>query len=119
MTEIPLPYGNLPQTDFAAQYRRLFEAVECSTQAELAAVLEIRQSFISDAKKRKAVPAEWLITLLEKKNINPEWIRTGFGHKLLQVPGEAADGVGRRPAAECTTDELVTEIVRRALKGMA
>lgn len=117
MTEIPLPYGNLPQTDFAAQYRRVFEAAECSTQTELATVLGIRQSFISDAKKRKAVPADWLITLLEKKSVNPEWIRTGLGHRLLQTPALVA--ADRRPVEECTTDELVTEIVRRALRGMA
>lgn len=61
-------------------------------------------------------PADWLITLLEKKSVNPEWIRTGLGHRLLQAPTLAA--VDRRPVEECTTDELLTEIVRRALKGM-
>ncbi len=45
---------------FEAQYGRVFEAAGCRTQAELAAFLGIRQSSISDAKRRKSIPAEWL-----------------------------------------------------------
>lgn len=125
MTEISLPYGELPQTDFESQYRRVLQAAQCRTQAELAAVLDIRQAFISDARKRRAVPSDRLITLLEKKDINPEWIRAGTGNKVLQASDKTDNdapvfftALKRRPLQECTIDELLTEIVRCALKNM-
>lgn len=46
--------------------QRFFEAVECRTQAELAEFLGIKQSSISDAKK-KTIPPDWLLTALRKK----------------------------------------------------
>lgn len=77
MSETPAPYGFPPQRDFASQYRRVFEAAACKTRAELAVALGIRLSAVSDAERRKAVPSDWLITLFEKKRINPEWVRMG------------------------------------------
>lgn len=70
---------------------RLFKEVECRTQTELADMLGIKQSSISDAQKRNAMPAEWLVKLLRLKGTNPEWILTGFGRqKLGPVKGEPA-----------------------------
>lgn len=122
MTETPQPYGNVAQTDFDSQFARVFQAAECRTQVELADVLGIKQSSISDAKRRKTVPAEWLIKLFEKMRINPEWLRTGLGNRFIEVPcmeGEKMPTCVReieyRPAQSCTTDELVVELVRRAL----
>lgn len=124
MTETPAPYGSLPQSDFESQYKRVFEAAGCGTQVELAAVLEVRQSSISDAKRRQSVPSDWLMKLFEKRRINPDWIRTGLGGRVVQTTGEAGRElpaftvIERRPAEDCTTDELLAEIMRRALKGI-
>ncbi len=49
---------------------RVYEAAECRTQLELSQVLEIRQSSISDAKRRKSLLSDWLIKLLRLKQIN-------------------------------------------------
>ncbi len=125
MTETPLAYGCVPQSDFESLYHRIFEAAECRTQLELATFLGIRQSSISDAKRRKTIPSDWLIKLLEKKRISPEWVRTGIGGKEFQASGSAektaplfVTAIERRPSAECTTDELLAELVRRALKSI-
>ena len=123
MSELPAPGGRPPQRDFTSQYRRVFEAAACKTRAELAAALDIRRSAISDAERRKAVPPDWLITLFEKKRINPEWIRTGQGGRTVRstdAPGvsPASAAVTSRPAAECTTEDLLAEIMRRALKSV-
>ncbi len=107
---------------FEAQYKRVFEATECRTQRELAAILEIRQSSISDAKRRKSIPAEWLITLLAKKCINPQWILRGnIGAKYL-IPADAEQAKSRevhitkiKPPQKCSTQELFNELVRRAM----
>lgn len=126
MTEAPFSYGNEPHADFDSQFARVFEAAECRTQMELAKLLDIKQSSVSDAKRRKAVPAEWLVKLFERKRINPDWIRSGTGHKFIQTSFSGENKapaimhvVKYRPSRDCTTDELLAELVRRALKKVS
>lgn len=90
-------------------------------------ILDIKQSSISDAKKRgKGLPSDWLMKLYEKRRINPDWIRTGIGPQILQI-AENGDGgnvpavihvIEHRPAHDCSTDELLTELMRRTLKNI-
>ena len=101
---------------------RFFEAAECRTQSEVAQFLGIRQSSISDAKKRNALPSDWLLTLLQKKGIKPDWVLYGVGSKFLKPAdeGEATEVVyviERRPLEECSAQELVNELVKRALES--
>lgn len=56
-------------------YKRILFASNCQTQMELAAVLEISQSSISDAKRRQSIPSDWLIKLYDKFGVNPDWLR--------------------------------------------
>ena len=42
-----------------AIFQRLFDVAGCRSQLELAAFLGIRQSAISDAKRRGIIPADW------------------------------------------------------------
>ena len=122
MTENFPPYRGLPDTSFEAQYKRVFEAAECRTQVESAALLEVKQSSVSDAKRRKSVPSEWLVKLFEKKQINPDWIRCGTSAKYL-APVDSEQNrlhVVRvtevKPPQECSAQELFNELVRRALQ---
>lgn len=69
------------------------------------------------------MPSDWLITLFEKKRINPEWVRTGLGGRMAWTTDEtgvspASAAVTSRPATECTTEDLMAEIMRRALKSV-
>lgn len=122
MSETPPP-TQAPRTDFESQYERIFAVTECRTQVELAEILDIRQSSISDAKRRKALPSDWLMKLYEKRRVNPEWIRTGIGPQIIII-SENEDGkvpavihvIEYRPAHDCSTDELLTELIRRTLK---
>lgn len=130
MTEDHLPCGHEPDSSFESQYKRVFEAARCATRAQLADVLDVRLSSLSDAQRRGMVPPQWLVTLLEKKRINPEWIRTGTGAKYLR----AADNghcmphehcmphvvrlVEIRPPSECSAQDLINELVRRAMKSV-
>ncbi|MCC8195067.1 MAG: helix-turn-helix domain containing protein [Deltaproteobacteria bacterium] len=102
---------------------RVFEAADCRTQEELAGLLGIRQSAVSDAKRRKSVPAEWLVCLFRLRNVNPEWVLTGCGPKYLnKETGQtsAAYHLERkpRPSAEMlslfSSKALADELVRRA-----
>lgn len=110
---------------FQSQFARIFEAAECRTQSALAELFDIKQSSVSDAKRRKSIPSDWLVKLYEKKRVNPDWSRTGLGNKILQIiedgkveAPEVINIIERRSAQECTTDELMTEIVRRSLKNI-
>ena len=127
MTEAPAAYGNIlptSQPDTNTPLERVFAAAGCRTQAELAAFLGIRQSSISYAKKRDSIPAEWLLKLLRMKQINPEWILSGVEAKYLGVVNAAPSMphvvkvVEVKPPAACSSQELFTELVRRAMQPL-
>ncbi len=52
---------------------------------DLAAVLDICQSSISDAKRRDSIPADWYMKLYEKFGINPNWLKKGEGPQRLRT----------------------------------
>lgn len=89
---------------FAEAYDRIKFATNTKTQVGLAEVLEIRQSSISDAKRRKSIPADWLIKLFRKFGLNPDWIDFGSSPMYLKTekgygPQEApVGGVAEDPA---------------------
>ncbi len=70
---------------FQEAYERIKFATATKTQIEIAALLEIRQSSISDAKRRNSVPAEWVMKLFEKFGLNPDWIKQGVGPMYLRT----------------------------------
>ena len=67
---------------------RLLEASKCSSQLELAEFLSVHPSAVTAGKKRKTLPAAWLVTTLKKTGINPDWIMTGSGPRYL-VPSSS------------------------------
>ncbi len=50
---------------FMEVYQRIQFATNTRTQVELANILEIRQSSISDAKRRNSIPSDWYMKLLK------------------------------------------------------
>lgn len=63
----------------ATVFDRFFEGSECKTQRELAEMLGVSQALVSDARRRGAIPDDWLMTLVRLKNLNPEWVLLGTG----------------------------------------
>lgn len=49
------------------------------TQVQLADALNVRQSSISDAKRRNSIPSDWLLKILLQHNAHPAYILTGQG----------------------------------------
>lgn len=99
---------------FQEVYNRIRYATNARTQTELAAILEIRQSSISDAKRRDSVPADWFMKLFEKFGLNPDWLKSGSGPMILRsakgyVPLEAPlDGLSEDPAYYSTPAAIST-----------
>ncbi|MCD7982756.1 MAG: helix-turn-helix domain containing protein [Desulfovibrio sp.] len=113
-----------PTTDFTEAMNRIQFITGCGTQQELASLLGIRQSSISDAKKRGSIPADWLLTLWRKKGVNPDWILWGQGERGVQ-PMDLVKTVTPpvvyvkeiRPPEECSIEELMREIIHRLSIG--
>ena len=74
-------------SNFDKIFERAKLATKTRTQMELATLLGIRQSSISDAKRRNSVPADWYMKLFESYNLNPFWLKYGAGPMYLHVGG--------------------------------
>lgn len=77
-------------SDFKNVFDRIKLATNTKTQIDVADVLGIRQSSISDAKRRNSVPADWCLKLFAVFGLNPDWIMSGTGPMYLKT----ADGYG-------------------------
>jgi phage repressor protein C with HTH and peptisase S24 domain len=72
-------------TNFEEIFERIKQATNTRTQVELAEVLDIRQSSISDAKRRNSVPSDWYMKLFEKFGLNPDWLKSAQGPMYLKT----------------------------------
>ena len=64
---------------FEEALERIKKATGARTQVQLAEVLDVRQSSISDAKRRCSVPADWFLKLYRSHGLDPDWLAEGSG----------------------------------------
>ncbi|GFK94981.1 hypothetical protein NNJEOMEG_02829 [Fundidesulfovibrio magnetotacticus] len=69
---------------FDEALERIKRATGARTQVDLAAILGIRQSSISDAKRRQSIPADWLLKLYRSHGLNPDWVSSGDQPQVLR-----------------------------------
>lgn len=107
----------------SARFRRFLESSSCNTPEELIVFLGISYAAFSDAQRRCEIPLEWLLTLLQKRNVNPFWVITGEGARFLYPMKEDTNYTlplvitEYRPPEECSIEELAREIIYKS-KGM-
>ena len=99
---------------FTEIYERIKLATNCRTQVELAELLNIRQSSISDAKRRDSVPGDWYMKLFERFGLNPDWLKYGVGPLYLRTekgycPQEAPQALAETVA--CYGDDFTRSTV--------
>lgn len=70
-------------TQFGTFLKRLQEATTITSQANLANVLGISRSAITQAKKNDSIPIKWITELSRLFNVNPDWLEKGTGPKIL------------------------------------
>ena len=117
--------GDKSIPNYAEVISRIQTVTGCETQQELANFFGIRQSSISDSKKRSSIPPDWLLTILRKRGVNPDWILTGQGAKGLR-PIDGFEGTAQLHACvnkserirDCSIEELLTEIIQRTLRNL-
>jgi len=96
---------------FDAQMERIKFITDKKTQSELAALLGVKQSSVSDAKRRGRIPSSWLVILMRYKHANPEWILTGNGPAFVSFPSTES----RYETGDEATDRKVDEEALRRL----
>ena len=77
---------------FDAFLQRIFRTTDITTQTELANVLQINRSAITQARKKDTVPARWILRLFRTFGLNPGWLESGTGQPYLKLsPAEEAE----------------------------
>ena len=83
------------------QMKRLHHAAGTETQQELAEYLGVPQAAISDARRRGAIPADWLAIVALSRNIDPDWVLTGQGRPYREdAVGGYADAYAAQEEAD-------------------
>jgi phage repressor protein C with HTH and peptisase S24 domain len=67
---------------FESFFSRVSEATGIRSQTELASVLGINRSAVTQAKKKGTVPANWILRLSRKFRLNPVWLERGSGEPV-------------------------------------
>ena len=86
-----------------ALLKRLLEAAQADSRADLARRLGIRPHSVYPAVKRGKIPPAWLLKIAERFNISVDWLLTGQGDMELRGPGPEAPA----PAPEAGTAEAL------------
>lgn len=73
-----VPLQQAGASEFSVGFERIARALKLETQLDLARILDIRQSSISDAKRRGVIPGEWSVKLFQKFGLNPRFIYDGL-----------------------------------------
>jgi len=93
---------------FENAYSRIRVATHTRTQTEVAKLLGIKQSSISDAKKKNTIPDGWLITLYRACGLEPDWILYGQEPVSRWEDGAIPTGVCEQSAAYTATPSRTT-----------
>jgi hypothetical protein len=96
---LPATESDEKRLQFEQAFERIKKATGARTQVQLAEILGIRQSSISDAKRRNSVPAEWFLKLFRKFGLNPDWLEFGGDPVYLksiegQIPAKSLESLG-------------------------
>lgn len=76
---------------FNTFFERAARAIGISSHSELAAILGVNRSSITQARKKDTVPANWLLSLFRSHTLNPDWLLGGNGPQWLKADDGLAD----------------------------
>ncbi len=82
----------MTNTKFEEIIQRIFEATGLNSQNELAMVLKINRSAITQAKNRGEIPENWIWRLADRYGLSSGWLKTGEGQPFQsRTAGPEAD----------------------------
>jgi phage repressor protein C with HTH and peptisase S24 domain len=74
----------MSESRFESFLKRVFEATGIMSQTELASVLKINRSAITQARKKNSIPDKWILQLYKTFGLNPDWVETGSGPTFIK-----------------------------------
>jgi len=80
----------MSKTNFEPFYQRVARRLGIASQQELAAILDVNRSAITQAKRRDSVPEKWLHKLAHDYGLRPRWLATGEGADSVHAAPEQA-----------------------------
>lgn len=69
---------------FESFLQRIFQATGVTSQTELASVLKINRSAITQARKKNSIPDKWILQLYKTYGLSPDWVETGSGQTFIK-----------------------------------
>lgn len=81
----------MTQPLFNGFIERLAEATGIATQTELADALGVNRSAITQARRKNAIPSNWLLHLFRTYGLNPDWLERGVGAPFLNPSHGSSD----------------------------
>ena len=88
-----------PKFEFDTFFARARQALNIDSQNELAALLKVHRSAVTQAKRKGSVPESWITRLTRSHGVNPVWLETGQGRPQLAAAhaGNLPDGITEVP----------------------
>lgn len=74
----------MPSFQFKLFFERIAETTGITSQTQLASILKVNRSAITQAKKNDSIPAKWVLQLSREFGLNPNWIEKGTGNKFIK-----------------------------------
>lgn len=81
---IKQPMEGKMENQFQTFFDRVSSALGIKNLSELATLLRVNRSSITQARKNNSVPANWLLALFRSQGLNPDWLEGGDGPKWLK-----------------------------------
>lgn len=78
----------MTQHRFDIFFERVVQATGLRTLSDLADLLRVNRSAVTQARKKDSIPASWLLHLYREKGLNPDWLEGGPGPDFLSPDGE-------------------------------
>lgn len=69
----------MPTGGFDGFFARASRTAGFSSQADLAAMLGVHRSAVTQAKKKNAVPKAWVLAISRRFGVDPDWLEFGTG----------------------------------------
>jgi phage repressor protein C with HTH and peptisase S24 domain len=70
---------------------RLTEVTGIASQTELADSLGVNRSAITQARRKNAIPSNWLLHLYRSYGLNPDWLEKGLGAPFIHPSSEPSE----------------------------
>ena len=98
----------MSSNEFEQAFDRICSIIGKRTQCDVAEYFGVKQSSISDAKRRCSIPDSWLVTLVEREGVNPAWVRRGADPERL-----AQLSIVRGGPLEISLEDLIRAVTRQ------